>query len=163
MDTHRHVCTRIWIELSTMLYSSAQEFFLLFCITMTAALVKVDIFGNHIVYVLCRSDEIKISKYPFTLLSLLTQALAAQGNSTDLCGFIFLKCLRGFPRDSGVKNPSAVQEPQEMWVWVRKIPWRRAWQLTPVVLSEESHGQRSLASYESWSQRVGHNWSNWAS
>ena len=29
--------------------------------------------------------------------------------------------------------------------WVRKIPWRRAWQLTPVFLPGESHGQRSLA------------------
>ena len=31
--------------------------------------------------------------------------------------------------------------------WVRKIPWRRAWQPTPVFLPGESHGQRSLASY----------------
>ena len=29
--------------------------------------------------------------------------------------------------------------------WVRKIPWRRAWQLTPVFLPGESHGQRDLA------------------
>ena len=26
-------------------------------------------------------------------------------------------------------------------------PWRRKWQLTPVFLPEESHGQRSLAGY----------------
>ena len=31
--------------------------------------------------------------------------------------------------------------------WVRKIPWKRAWQPTPVFLSGESHGQRSLAGY----------------
>ena len=31
--------------------------------------------------------------------------------------------------------------------WLRKIPWRRAWQPTPVFLSGESHGQRSLAGY----------------
>ena len=31
--------------------------------------------------------------------------------------------------------------------WVGKIPWRRAWQPTPVFLSGESHGQRSLAGY----------------
>ena len=31
--------------------------------------------------------------------------------------------------------------------WVRKIPWRRAWQPTPVVLPVESHGQRSLADH----------------
>jgi len=29
--------------------------------------------------------------------------------------------------------------------WVRKIPWRRAWQPSPVFLPGESHGQRSLA------------------
>ena len=28
--------------------------------------------------------------------------------------------------------------------WVRKIPWRRAWQPSPVFLPGESHGQRSL-------------------
>ena len=29
--------------------------------------------------------------------------------------------------------------------WVRKIPWRRVWQPTPVLLPGESQGQRSLA------------------
>ena len=28
--------------------------------------------------------------------------------------------------------------------WVRKIPWRRAWQPPPVLLPGESRGQRSL-------------------
>ena len=28
--------------------------------------------------------------------------------------------------------------------WVEKILWSRKWQLTPVVLPGESHGQRSL-------------------
>ena len=34
--------------------------------------------------------------------------------------------------------------------WVRKIPWRRVWQLTPVVLPGEPHGQRSLEGYSPW-------------
>jgi len=34
--------------------------------------------------------------------------------------------------------------------WVRKIPWRRAWQPTPVFLPGESHGQRSLVGYSPW-------------
>ena len=34
--------------------------------------------------------------------------------------------------------------------WVRKIPWQRAWQPTPVFLPGESHGQRSLAGYSPW-------------
>ena len=36
-------------------------------------------------------------------------------------------------------------------LWVGKIPWRRKWQLTPVFLPGESHGQRSLAGYSPWS------------
>ena len=31
--------------------------------------------------------------------------------------------------------------------WVRKIPWRRKWQLTPVLLPGKSHGQRNLPDY----------------
>jgi len=31
--------------------------------------------------------------------------------------------------------------------WVGKIPWRRAWQPTPIFLLGESHGQRRLAGY----------------
>ena len=31
--------------------------------------------------------------------------------------------------------------------WVRKIPWRRVWEPTPVFLPGESHGQRSLVGY----------------
>ena len=34
--------------------------------------------------------------------------------------------------------------------WVRKIPWRRKWQHTPVFLPWKSHGQRSLAGYSPW-------------
>jgi len=37
--------------------------------------------------------------------------------------------------------------------WVRKVPWRRAWQPTPVLLPGESHGQRSLAGYSAWGCR----------
>ena len=40
--------------------------------------------------------------------------------------------------------------------WVGKIPWRRAWQPTPVFLPGESHGQRSLVGCRPWGHRVGH-------
>ena len=38
---------------------------------------------------------------------------------------------------------------QETWFdsWIRKIPWRRKWQLTPVFLLAESHGQRCMEGY----------------
>ena len=34
--------------------------------------------------------------------------------------------------------------------WVRKIPWRRKWQPSPVLLSGKSRGQRSLVGCSPW-------------
>ena len=34
-----------------------------------------------------------------------------------------------------------------------KIPWRRAWQPTPVFLPGESHGRRSLVGYNPWGRK----------
>ena len=34
--------------------------------------------------------------------------------------------------------------------WVRKIPWRRKWQPTPVSMHGKSHGQRCLVGYCPW-------------
>ena len=53
-----------------------------------------------------------------------------------------------------------MQKRQVTWVWslVRKVPWSRKWQPTPVFLRGEFHGQRSLAGYNPWGRRVGHNW-----
>ena len=38
--------------------------------------------------------------------------------------------------------------------WVRKIPWRRKWQPTPVFLPGKFHGQRILAGHSPWSCKV---------
>ena len=47
---------------------------------------------------------------------------------------------QGFPSASGVKNLPAMQETQETRFWSlgQKIPWRRAWQPTPIFLPGES-------------------------
>ena len=37
--------------------------------------------------------------------------------------------------------------------WVRKVLWRRSWQLTPVFLTGEFHGQRSLVGYRPWGHK----------
>ena len=34
--------------------------------------------------------------------------------------------------------------------WVGKLPWRKAWQPTPVFLPGEFHGQKSLVGYSLW-------------
>ena len=47
-----------------------------------------------------------------------------------------------------VKNLPAVRETR---VWfLRKIPWRREWQPSPVRLPGESHGQKNLVGYSPW-------------
>ena len=55
-----------------------------------------------------------------------------------------------------VKNQTAMQETQEIgfdpWV-VRKIPWRRKQQPTPVFLPGKFHGQGSLEGYNPWDHK----------
>ena len=65
----------------------------------------------------------------------------------------------GFPGGSVVKNlPASAGDGQTQFdPWVGKIPWRRAWQPTPVFLPRKFLGQRSLVGYSPWgSQRSGH-------
>ena len=38
----------------------------------------------------------------------------------------------------------------------QKIPWRRKWQPTPIVLPGESYGQRSLVGYSPWGYKGSH-------
>ena len=45
-----------------------------------------------------------------------------------------------------VKRPSAIRETR-FDPWVGKIPWRRKWQPTLVLLPGKFHGQRSLVGY----------------
>ena len=45
-----------------------------------------------------------------------------------------------------VENLPVMQEQGPMFdPWIRNIPWRRKWQLTPVFLPGEFHGQRTMA------------------
>ena len=57
-----------------------------------------------------------------------------------------------FPRGSMVKKlPGNTRH--RFHPWARKIPWKRAWQPTPLFLPREFHGQRRLVGYSPW----GHN------
>ena len=65
-------------------------------------------------------------------------------------GFYFYN---GFPSGSSDKESTCQcrrLKRCEFNPWVGKIPWRRAWQPTPVVLLGESHEQRSLVGYSPW-------------
>ena len=56
-----------------------------------------------------------------------------------------------------VKNVPSVQETR-FDPWIRKIPWRRKWLPTQVLLPGEFHGQRSLVDSSPWGCRVRHDW-----
>ena len=57
----------------------------------------------------------------------------------------------GFPGGASGKESACQCRRLGFDPWFRKIPWRRAWQPTPVFLPGESHGQRSLVGYNPWS------------
>ena len=56
----------------------------------------------------------------------------------------------GFPGGASSKESACQCRGWGFDPWVRKIPWKRDWQPTPVFLPGESHGQRSLAGYSPW-------------
>ena len=64
---------------------------------------------------------------------------------------------RGFPGGSDGKksacNAGDLGSIPGFYSWVGKIPWRRAWQPTPVFLPGEFHGQRDLAGYGPWDHK----------
>ena len=67
-----------------------------------------------------------------------------------------------------IRSPWFTDEHSAPWTsqtsQIRKVPWRRAWQATPVFLPGESHGQSSLVGYclSVRFQRVRHDWNNLA-
>ena len=53
--------------------------------------------------------------------------------------------LTGFPGGVSDKEPTCQCRIPKRWgfgPWLRKIPWRRAWQVTPVFLPGKPHGQK---------------------
>ena len=67
-----------------------------------------------------------------------------------ICIYIYVYV---FPGGSAGKEPACQCRRAKRWgfdPWVRKIPWRRARQPTPVFFSGKLYGQRSLAGYNWW-------------
>ena len=56
----------------------------------------------------------------------------------------------GFPGGSVIKEPTCQCRRHGFNPWVRKIPWKRKWQTTPVFLPGKFHGQRSPVGYSAW-------------
>ena len=69
--------------------------------------------------------------------------------------FFWLRAMliRGLSWGLSGKEPVCRCRRHRFDLWIRKVAWKRAWQLTPVFLPGESHGQRSLLGYSSWSYK----------
>ena len=88
--------------------------------------------------------------WPQLMLAEIQFALLAT-HSTSYFSYLLISVYLGFPGDASGKEPTYQYTHKRCGFdpWVRKIPWRRAWQPTPVFLPGESRGQRSLVGYSS--------------
>ena len=65
----------------------------------------------------------------------------------------FLWDFMDFPGGSDGKSTCLQCRRPRFDPWVGKIPWRRKWQPTPVLLSGKSHGERILVGYSPWGHK----------
>ena len=63
--------------------------------------------------------------------------------------FVWLRRVLGFPGGSYGKESTCNVGDLDL-IQIGKIPWRTAWQATPVFLHGESHGQMGLAGCSPW-------------
>jgi len=89
-------------------------------------------------------------RIPWTVWSM---ELQRAGHDWATFTFNSLLVVKNLPANSG-----DVISRKQVWSLGGKIPWRRAWQLTPVFSPGESHGHRSLVGYlmDIGLQSVGH-------
>ena len=105
---------------------------------------------------ICFDPNLTSSSLPFTLLN-KKKILQKSPNCSSLnlgCGRSrlqpgeigsYVKPWEGFPDGSVVKNLLGMHKTKEMQVdsWVGKLPWRRKWQPTPVLVLENPTGRRA--------------------
>ena len=93
----------------------------------------------------------------FTSIINLQFNLATKTNRKD--SLKIMLCIKsvGFPGGASGEEPTCQCRRHRRCgfiPWVGKIPWRRAWQPTPVFLPGGSHGQRSLVGYSPWDRTL---------
>ena len=73
---------------------------------------------------------------------------------------LFNHNLRSFPGGASGREPACQYRRQKRYgfsPWVGKIPWRKVWQPTPILLPGESHEEPASLQFMG-SGRVGHDW-----
>ena len=107
------------------------------------------------------SDTIEWFFY-FTLMPLaatwmdLEMIILSEVSETEKDKYHMISLIWGFPGGTSGREHTCQCRKHERCgfaPWVRKIPWRRAWQPTPVFLPGEFHGQRSLVGYSPWGRK----------
>ena len=96
-----------------------------------------------------RASLSEMSRYVFLISSFLDSSLKILLLTNKQ---VKLLSDMGFPGGTSGKEHTCQYRRQKrprFYSWVRKIPWRRAWQPTPVLLPEEFHGQ-NLEGYSPW-------------
>ena len=83
--------------------------------------------------------------FGFLCLDWFYESLGCLYQISNFCDTTFVS--RVFLVAQKVKNPPGFDP------GVGKIPWKRAWQPTPVLLPGESRGQRSLEGYSPWDRK----------
>ena len=104
----------------------------------------------------CQSCPLKVPPYHVALF-IIFKALTSTWNYLSIIYLSIYPCIYlliylssiygGFPGGSVVMNLPDNAKRHRFYPWVGKTSWRRKWQPTPVFLTGESHGQRSLAGY----------------
>ena len=113
----------------------------------------IESMGVHIRLWKIRFSTISILRINFCIVFNVDHNPLCEIPGPDLFGiqvFAYVrKEIEGFPAGSGVKK----HRRPRFHPWVRKIPWRRKWQPTPVFLPGKFHAQRSLAGYSPWGRK----------
>ena len=80
------------------------------------------------------------------LIIIITSTNPSTTNYVKITSIYFCTNILGFPNGTNGKESACQWRRHKIhgfYLWVGKIPWRRAWQPTPVFLPGASHGQRT--------------------
>ena len=88
-----------------------------------------------------------------TILNILQSPIMENNLIKNIFLYVQHTYIWGFPGRSDGKSVCLQCGRPGFDPWVRKIPWRRKWQPTPVLLPGKSHRWRSLVGYSPWGHK----------